>query len=217
MTVEGRWTAERARTWYGEQPWLVGCNFIPSTASNQLEMWQSGSFDLPTIERELDWAASLGFNTLRVFLHDLLWHADAAGFRARIDAFLAAAAARDIRPLFVLFDDCWNDGAALGPQPDPLPGVHNSRWLQSPGHSVVGDEAQLPRLESFVKGVIAAFASDERVLGWDMYNEVTNGFLSLTGVPREQHRAVSAEAQRRRAAAMPAHLRLLSLSFEWAR
>jgi len=217
VTAEGRWTADQAAAWYDGQPWLVGCNFIPSTACNQLEMWQAETFDLATIERELDWAARLGFNTVRVFLHDLLWEADARGFRRRIDAFLDAAAARAIRPLFVLFEDCWNDGAALGPQQDPVPGVHNSRWLQSPGHRVVGDETQLPRLEAYVKGVVGAFSSDARVLGWDIYNEVTNGFLSLTGVPRERRAEVVAAAERRRAAAMPAHLRLLELSFAWAR
>lgn len=31
-----RWSEERAQAWYDEQPWLVGCNFIPSNAINQL-------------------------------------------------------------------------------------------------------------------------------------------------------------------------------------
>ncbi len=35
-----RWSVEKANEWYAKQPWLVGCNFIPSTAVNQLEMWQ---------------------------------------------------------------------------------------------------------------------------------------------------------------------------------
>lgn len=30
-----RWSQEKANSWYSTQPWLVGCNFQPSTAINQ--------------------------------------------------------------------------------------------------------------------------------------------------------------------------------------
>lgn len=206
---EARWSPEQANAWYARQPWLVGCNFIPSTAVNQLEMWQAETFDLETIERELGWAEALGFNTVRVFLHDLLWHADATGFAARIDAFLSVARRHRITVLFVLFDDCWNDGATLGPQPAPVPGRHNSRWLQSPGHTVVESGTERDRLEAYVKGVVSAFGSDDRVLAWDLYNEPTNGLPP----PWTQ----DADAQRRRAEALPRHLELLDLAFAWAR
>src|SRR5882757_7505005 len=117
----GRWAPKRAQTWYDSQPWLVGANFVPSTAINQLEMWQAETFDPATIERELGWAAGLGMNVMRVYLHDLLWAHDAAGFGERIDRYLAIAARYGIRTLFVLFDDCWRDEFALGPQPAPKP------------------------------------------------------------------------------------------------
>ncbi len=83
-----RWDADKAWAWYNQQPWLVGCNFIPSTAINQLEMWQAETFDIETMERELCWATSLGMNTARVFLHNLAWEPDAAGFKGRLDRFL---------------------------------------------------------------------------------------------------------------------------------
>jgi hypothetical protein len=67
-----RWSTEQANSWYQEQAWLVGCNFTPSTAINQLEMWQAETFDPETIDRELGWAAELGMNTVRTYLHDLL-------------------------------------------------------------------------------------------------------------------------------------------------
>jgi hypothetical protein len=51
-----RWTAEQACRWYERQPWLVGCNFLPSTAVNDVEMWQQETFDPATIDRELGWA-----------------------------------------------------------------------------------------------------------------------------------------------------------------
>lgn len=216
-SVAGRWTDGRANDWYARQPWLVGCNFIPSSAVNQLEMWQDESFDAKTIDRELGWAVGLGFNTVRVFLHDLLWDADREGFASRIGQYLAIASGHGITTLFVLFDDCWHGGATLGPQPAPVPGRHNSRWLQSPGHDVVGDPAALPRLEAYVRGVVGAFASDERVLGWDLYNEVTNGFLPDQALPDGEREAALAIATRRREAARRDHLRLLDLTFSWAR
>ena len=79
LADDRRWSREKAAEWYKQQPWLVGCNFIPSTAINQLEMWQADTFDPKTIDRELGWAENLGFTSVRVFLHDLPWKEDAAG------------------------------------------------------------------------------------------------------------------------------------------
>ncbi len=169
-----RWTPDKVWAWYRRQPWLVGCDYIPSTAINQLEMWQAETFDVATLERELGWAQSLGFNTLRVYLHDLLWAQDATGFRDRIDRFLDLTATRAIRPMLVLFDDCWNAEFALGLQPAPRPGVHNSGWVQSPGARLVDDQPAWPRLAEYVQGVLTAFGRDERVLLWDLYNEPGN-------------------------------------------
>ena len=132
-TANGRWTAARANQWYDGLPWLVGANFVPSTASNQLEMWQAETFSPDVIARELEWAASVGMNTMRVFLHDLLWAADPAGFKDRIERYLDIAANKGISTMLVLFDSVWNPNVALGPQPAPRPGVHNSQWVQGPG------------------------------------------------------------------------------------
>lgn len=176
-----RWSPARSHEWATGRPWIVGCNFTPSTASNQLEHWQADTFDPATIDRELGWAADLGFNTIRVYLHDLL--AADPGFLDRVDQHLDLASRHGISVLLVLFDDCWNDGARLGPQPPPHPGRHNSRSVQSPGLSVLRryDEHR-PRLEHYVRTVIERFANDDRVLGWDVYNE-PGGMCSTTGRP----------------------------------
>src|SRR5687767_4178490 len=71
LPVQGRWSVDRARAWERETGWLVGANYAPAYAVNQLEMWQAETFDARAIERELRWASELGFNSLRVFLHDL--------------------------------------------------------------------------------------------------------------------------------------------------
>src|SRR5512147_36057 len=133
LLAEPRWSTAKANDWYRQQPWLVGSNFIPANASNELEMWQPETFDAQEIDKELGWAEGLGMNTMRVFLHDLLWQQDAAGFTNRIDTFLSIAARHHIRPIFVLFDSCWDPKPVLGPQHSPRTGVHNSAWVQSPG------------------------------------------------------------------------------------
>jgi len=181
--MEARWSRERANAWYAEQPWLVGCNFIPSTAINQLEMWQADTFNPETIDRELGWAARLGLNSARVYLHDLLWHADAYGFKSRIDRYLEIATRHKIRTIFVLFDDCWHDDPVLGKQPEPTPGVHNSGWVRSPGSKVVKNPAEWGRLEEYVSDIVSTFGSDERVVVWDIYNEPGNDFLLSLGLP----------------------------------
>jgi len=171
------WSRKKAMNWYVGQPWIVGCNFTPSTAGNQIELWQEESFDVETIMRELGWAGDLGFNTVRVYLHDLVWLADPGGFKARMNLLLDAASRFGIHVMFVFFDDCWNQKPSLGEQPAPRPGVHNSIWVQSPGSSIVTDPSRWGRLEDYVRDVIGSFRSDERVLLWDLYNEPGNNDL----------------------------------------
>ena len=170
-----RWTPQQADAWYAKQPWLVGANFVPDDAINQLEMWQAASFDPQEIDKELGWAQGIGMNTMRVFLHDLLWEQDQAGFEQRINTFLTIAARHHIRPVFVLFDSCWDPQPKLGPQHPPIPGVHNSGWVQSPGAAAMENPAQYARLQAYVTGIVGAFANDPRILAWDVWNEPDNG------------------------------------------
>ncbi|HWZ12835.1 MAG TPA: hypothetical protein VNX22_06810 [Acidobacteriaceae bacterium] len=169
-----RWSEQKANDWYKQQPWLVGANYIPKTAINQLEMWQADTFDPKEIDLELGWAEGIGMNTMRVFLHDLLWQQDQAGFEKRVDTFLTIAAKHHIKPLFVLFDSCWDPYPELGPQHPPIPGVHNSGWVQSPGANGLTDQSQYERLHAYTTGIVKAFANDERILGWDVWNEPNN-------------------------------------------
>ena len=169
-----RWSENDAHAWYEQQPWLVGSNYIPEDAINELEMWQAESFNPAQIDKELGWAEDMGMNTMRVFLHDLLWTQNPEGFRKRIDQFLEIASRHHIKPLFVLFDSCWDPRPKLGVQHPPIPGVHNSGWVQSPGGPALADPAQQGRLKAYVVGVVGAFAKDPRVLAWDVWNEPAN-------------------------------------------
>jgi hypothetical protein len=198
------WSEQQANEWYAGQPWLVGSNYVPRSASNQLEMWQAETFDPIEIEQELAWAEELGMNTMRVFLHDLLWQQDSIGFQRRIDQFLVIADRHQIRPMFVFFDSVWDPAPELGPQRPPIPGVHNSRWVQSPGASALADSAQYHRLKAYLGGVIGAYANDRRILAWDLWNEPDN----------ENRDSYGKDELRDKAARVTA---LLPQVFEWAR
>lgn len=199
------WSAERAWQWYEAQPWLLGCNFIPSSASNQLEMWQEGGFDPQAIDRELGWAAGLGLNCVRIFLHHLPWRADPEGFLSRVDRFLGLAQRRDMRVLLVLFDGVWDPFPKLGAQASPLPGVHNSRWVQCPGREILADPLRHREVEPYVRGVVRRFHADRRVLAWDLFNEPENPNPAYADVE------MSAGAKGNAAAA------LLRATWDWVR
>lgn len=199
-----RWTAAQAKAWYAKQPWPVGSNYIPSNAINELDMWQSATFDPARIDQELGWAQGLGMNTMRVFLHNLLWDQDRDGFKKRIDTFLTIAAKRHIKPIFVLFDSCWDPDPVLGPQHPPIPGVHNSGWVQAPGTKVLDDPSQYPQLEAYVKDIVGSFAKDDRILAWDVWNEPDNdgGGNYAAAEPKDKFQRVA---------------QLLPQVFDWAR
>jgi hypothetical protein len=168
------WAKRTASQWYAQQGWLRGCDFIPSTAVNQLEMWQAETFDTATISRELGYAQSIGLNCMRVFLHHLAWQQDPGGFKKRMDQYLTIAQEKKIKTIFVFFDDCWNESYYSGTQPPPKPGIHNSGWLRDPGKLLYTDSTLMNVLETYVKDVLKTFKNDPRILLWDLYNEPGN-------------------------------------------
>ncbi len=204
LTAQPKWTEQKANDWYKNQPFLVGANFNPATAINELEMWQAESFDPKRIDLELGWAEKIGMNTMRVYLHDLLWKQDSVGFTKRLNEFLTIADKHQIKPIFVLFDSCWDPYPALGRQREPRPGIHNSGWVQSPGAVALSDPSQHPRLETYVKGLVGAFKNDKRILAWDIWNEPdnTNGSSYGSSEPVNKVELVN---------------KLLPQAFRWAR
>jgi endo-1,4-beta-mannosidase len=177
------WSVAKATAWYKQYRWITGANFIPSTAINQLEMWQADSFDPVTIDRELSWAESIGFNTMRVFLHSLAWKQDREGFKKRVDQYLAIASKHNIQTMFVFFDDCWNKVPQAGKQPEPKAGIHNSGWMQDPGYPLSFDSTYFPQLQKYVVDVMTRFKHDKRILLWDLYNEPGNSNKRDSSLP----------------------------------
>ena len=179
------WSAESAFNWYQRTGVVRGCNYLPRTAVNITEMWQAETFDSKTIDQELGWAGKTGYNSVRVFLQYLVWQDDAEGLKERIEQFLSIAHTHGIRTMPVLFCDCAFAGREpyLGKQADPVPGVHNSGWVPSPGLQRVTDRSIWPNLERYVKDIVSRFADDGRVLIWDLYNEPGNSRMGEKSLP----------------------------------
>jgi Glycosyl hydrolases family 2, TIM barrel domain len=177
------WSKARANKWYGDKGWLRGCDFIPSTAINQLEMWQEDTFDSSTINKELGYAQGIGLNCMRVFLHHLVWQENPEGFKQRINQYLQIANSHHILTIFVFFDDCWNENYKAGTQPLPKTGIHNSGWLRDPGSLLYKDQTLAGLLERYVKDILTTFRNDKRILLWDLYNEPGNSAYKNKSLP----------------------------------
>jgi len=179
-----QWTPEQAQKWYSEQGWLSGCDYIPATAINQIEMWSEDTYDHDQIEKEMGWAEDLGFTTMRVFLSSVVWNNDPEGLKDRMDDFLDICSSHGVKPFFVFFDDCWDEKSAYGKQREPVPGKHNSGWVQDPSKALRADTTALfANLEAYVKDIVGHFRNDDRVLMWDLYNEPGNRHYDNESIP----------------------------------
>ncbi len=189
-----RWTEDEALAWQQKHPWLVGCNYNPRTAINQLEMWQADTFDPETIDQELGWAEDLGFNSVRVFLHDQAFEQDSQGFLSRFDRFLEICDAHHIGVMVVLLDGVWDPHPQPGPQRAPRPHVHNSGWVQSPGAQVLADPDRWETLARYVRTILGRYAHDRRIHAWDLFNEPDNPNTNSYGQVELADKAERAEA-----------------------
>lgn len=184
--VSARWPAERAWSWYQNQPWLCGLNYVPANSISYTEMWMPYAFDPALIDRELALAEELGFNVLRVVLPFVVWEADPAAFLQRFDRFLGICARRGLGVMPCFFDDCAFGPITdpeFGPQPDVVAGWYANGWTPSPGHARVRDESVRPHLEAYVKSILSAHSDDEHIVCWDLYNEPGNSGMGDDSLP----------------------------------
>lgn len=196
--MQPRWTKDQAWQWHERQPWICGVNFVPSTACNTTEWWEPSVYDRETSQRELGWARAAGFNSIRVFIQYLVWKHDPDGLKSRVDTLLSIARANGLTVMPVLFDDCTFGSPKqtepyLGRQRDPIPAMILPSWTPSPGHRYIDDPDEWPSLKAYVIDMVGAFASDERIVAWDLYNEPGNEQTGERSLP------------------------LLEASFDWAR
>lgn len=170
------WSPEKAWQWYNSKPLIIGVNYLPRTAINTTEMWQSESFDEAIIDQELGWAHDRGYNAVRVFLQYLVFESEGERFLQTFERFLQIAHSHEISVVPILLDDCAfsNLEPYMGKQNKPMPLVHNSGWTPSPGNKYAGDASKYGLIENYIKTVIGAHREDDRILMWDLYNESGN-------------------------------------------
>jgi hypothetical protein len=170
-----RWSEEKANEWYAAQEWPVGCVYMPSNSGTPVEIWAAESFDEKLVDWELGLAQDLGFNVIRLFLCDIVWQEDRAGFMERLEKYVSIANRHGMKLLITFFT---NGGTIknpyTGPQPQPVPGIHNSVWMSSPGRDVVNNPDKWPVIEEYVKCIIGKYKDDPRILAWCLYNEPEN-------------------------------------------
>ncbi len=180
------WTAEQANTWYEKIKWQMGFNYLPASAVNSTEMWQDETFDESSIRRDLAKAASIGYNSIRIFLPFIVWESEGETFLKNFETFLSIADQNGMTVLPILFDDCAFDNhkdPVLGKQPDPIPGIHNGRWTPSPGFSIADDPARQSDLRDYVHAVVGAHRDDNRIIAWDLFNEPGNSARNNLSLP----------------------------------
>jgi len=182
-TYAQKWDAIKTNKWSNSQIWISGANYQPASAINQLEMFQEATFDLKTMDKELELAEGLGFNTMRVFLHHAAWTTDKVGFKKRLAQYLEVSYKHKIKTIFVFFDDCWNDTYSAGTQPLPKMGIHNSGWIRDPGTMIYKYPDSLSMLKNYVTDVMTSFKNDHRILMWDLYNEPGNSSNENKSLP----------------------------------
>jgi hypothetical protein len=155
--------------------WVKGAVFVPTKDVNEAQQWDE--YDPAINDRELHYASIYGINCVRVYLHFDIYLKKKAALLDEIEDFLTRASRYGIKTEFVFFDDCWNqpDADILSPNykyPAPIPGVHNSRWLVSPGENVRQHYAEYQdRLKAYVQDIVNAHRNDPRIAFWETYNE----------------------------------------------
>lgn len=181
-----RWTESEINEWYSAQGWCAGCNYVPSNKVNQIDMWQEESYDHEIMDKELGWAQEIGFNVIRVFLHDMAYYADKEGFKARLDDFLSICQSHGQKAIITFFTNGGQQyNRRLGKQPEAIPGTHNKLWARTPGFDWARNPERNDSLKNYVQDVISTFAQDDRIFCWYLYNEPWN--VSIYQVNDDRH------------------------------
>ena len=183
--THSRWDGDRVRRWYDNLGVVKGVNYIPRNAVNSTDMWRKETFDPDLINEELGWVRKAGYTTLRVQLQYIAWKEDPKGFMERLEKFMDLAARNTLKVVPVLFDDknFANMDPVAGPQPEPIPGKNNARWVPSPGPAAVKDRSTWPDLEKYFRDVMEKYKGDDRVVYWDLYNRAGDSELWEATLP----------------------------------
>jgi len=173
------WSEEKAWEWYYSQPWFCGVNYIPAYAINYTAMIDPTSFDPDAIDAELKLMEDLGMNCARFVLQYIVYQQTPRAFFKNLEKILRLCDKHHIKAMPTLFDDCVfgvNSDPVAGKQVEPYIGWYAWAWSPSPGHTMVLDPQNHPKLEAYVKDVLERYREDDRIMLWDLYNEPSVSF-----------------------------------------
>jgi len=191
-----KWSKEKAWEWYNARPWITGCNFIPSN-TRRIELWQNYNHEaiMPQVRKEVELAASLGFNSFRMGLPFFVWQHEHDGFMEKLEELLTLFDEFGITLMPIFFGDClipkskYKD-PVLGPQPEPVPGFFGGNPVTPFDAAPDKDEKTIvednigwapfdeveiwPEIERFVKEIGSKYKDDHRIIIWNVWNEPGN-------------------------------------------
>ena len=149
---------------------LVGTNYTPAYAVNQVQFWHD--FRPDVVEKELAAAqAHFGISSLRVYLHNINFDEEKDLFLSNLEKFLKICEKHGIKPGFVFFDDCHrHSGIFLDKPTNPVKGWHNGRWAACP-QDRDRDPKDVHKFKPYIQEVIRAHRTDKRILWWEIFNE----------------------------------------------
>ena len=178
------WSKEKAWDWYQKRPWIRGCNYMSADCANRIDQWQADGFEqrLETTDRELALAAQTGFNSIRIIPEFIVWDQEHDSFLKRFDRYLDVCAKHGITCMVVLANDCMRPKGLeinrLGRQHVAW-GYHGGRKLSQHdsigiGYHVLDEPETAPRYFEMVREMVVRYKNDERIIIWNVYNEVGN-------------------------------------------
>lgn len=180
-----RWSKERIWKWYNERPWIRGCNYMSADCANRIDQWQELGFEerFATTEEEFKLMQSLGYNSIRVILEFMVWDEQHDGFLDRFERYISLAVQYGISCMVVLANDCMRPKGLevnrLGEQKVDW-GYHGGRKLSQHGnlsgigHHILDEPDKAPRYFEMIREIVTRYKDDERIIIWNVYNEVGN-------------------------------------------
>ena len=191
-----KWSKEKAWQWYNGKPLIVGFNFIPSNVINFVELWQNLGHDeiMKNVDHEIDMAAELGLNSVRMKVPFFIWEHEHDSFMNNLEDLLCRLDKRGITMMPVFFSDCcvpidMYKPPHLGKQPEPVKGYFGGSPVtpfdSTPrvGYIPEDDRDTWPKVEEFIREIVGKYAKDERILIWDIWNEPGNCNRSTMSLP----------------------------------
>ena len=186
----GPWPKEKAWEWYRAQPWMRGCNYMPASCANRVDQWQELGCEerFAEMERELQVAESIGFNTLRIIVELQgfgVWLEEHDGFMERFERCLEIMDKHNMRAIVVLGNDCMRPKSVWKlPKPGPQHydiGYHGGRKQSQHGsfpgeigHSQVDDPELKPKFFAMCEELMTKYREDRRIVIWNIWNEPGN-------------------------------------------